>query len=73
VINNAAWNDPVPLLDVDSLTPEIWDIQIDLRIRVKRKSPVVPTPMQLVFILNTRWKVHEAKWRFLAGKLPVTL
>jgi len=33
LINNAAWNDPVPLHDLDSLTPEIWDRALDTNLR----------------------------------------
>jgi 3-oxoacyl-[acyl-carrier protein] reductase len=33
LINNAAWNDPVPLADLDSLTPEIWDRAINTNLR----------------------------------------
>ena len=33
LINNAAWNDPVPLPDLDSLTPEIWDRAVNTNLR----------------------------------------
>src|SRR5437762_710111 len=33
LINNAAWNDPVPLRDLDSLTPEIWDRAVNTNLR----------------------------------------
>lgn len=33
LINNAAWNDPVPLGDLDSLTPEIWDRALNTNLR----------------------------------------
>jgi 3-oxoacyl-[acyl-carrier protein] reductase len=33
LINNAAWNDPVPLPDLDSLTPEIWDRAMNTNLR----------------------------------------
>ena len=33
LINNAAWNDPVPLSDLDSLTPEIWDRAMNTNLR----------------------------------------
>jgi len=33
LINNAAWNDPVPLADLDSLTPEIWDRAVNTNLR----------------------------------------
>ena len=33
LINNAAWNDPVPFSDVDSLTPEIWDRAMHTNLR----------------------------------------
>ncbi|HEY7566813.1 MAG TPA: SDR family oxidoreductase [Gemmatimonadaceae bacterium] len=33
LINNAAWNDPVALGDLDSLTPEIWDRAINTNLR----------------------------------------
>lgn len=33
LINNAAWNDPVPIQDLDSLTPEIWDRALDTNLR----------------------------------------
>ncbi len=33
LINNAAWNDPVPLVDLDSLTPEIWDRAVNTNLR----------------------------------------
>lgn len=33
LINNAAWNDPVPLGDLDSLTPEIWDRAVNTNLR----------------------------------------
>jgi 3-oxoacyl-[acyl-carrier protein] reductase len=33
LVNNAAWNDPVPLPDLDSLTPEIWDRAMNTNLR----------------------------------------
>lgn len=33
LINNAAWNDPVPFPDLQSLTPEIWDRSLDINLR----------------------------------------
>ena len=33
LINNAAWNDPVPLADLGSLTPEIWDRAMNTNLR----------------------------------------
>jgi NAD(P)-dependent dehydrogenase (short-subunit alcohol dehydrogenase family) len=33
LINNAAWNDPVPFLDLDALTPEIWDRAVSTNLR----------------------------------------
>ena len=33
LINNAAWNDPVPLGDLDALTPEIWDRAVNTNLR----------------------------------------
>jgi 3-oxoacyl-[acyl-carrier protein] reductase len=33
LINNAAWNDPVPLGDLESLTPEIWDRAVNTNLR----------------------------------------
>ena len=33
LVNNAAWNDPVPLPDLDSLTPEIWDRAVNTNLR----------------------------------------
>jgi 3-oxoacyl-[acyl-carrier protein] reductase len=33
LINNAAWNDPIPLQDLDSLTPEIWDRALNTNLR----------------------------------------
>ena len=33
LINNAAWNDPVPLADLDLLTPEIWDRAVNTNLR----------------------------------------
>jgi 3-oxoacyl-[acyl-carrier protein] reductase len=33
LINNAAWNDPIPLGDLDSLTPEIWDRAVNTNLR----------------------------------------
>jgi 3-oxoacyl-[acyl-carrier protein] reductase len=33
LINNAAWNDPVPLPDLESLTPEIWDRGMNTNLR----------------------------------------
>ena len=33
LINNAAWNDPVPLPDLDSLTAEIWDRAVNTNLR----------------------------------------
>jgi 3-oxoacyl-[acyl-carrier protein] reductase len=33
LINNAAWNDPVPLPDLDLLTPEIWDRAVNTNLR----------------------------------------
>ncbi|MFY9557207.1 MAG: SDR family oxidoreductase [Blastocatellia bacterium] len=33
LINNAAWNDPVPLHDLDSLTPGIWDRAMNTNLR----------------------------------------
>jgi 3-oxoacyl-[acyl-carrier protein] reductase len=33
LINNAAWNDSVPLPDLDSLTPEIWDRAVNTNLR----------------------------------------
>jgi 3-oxoacyl-[acyl-carrier protein] reductase len=33
LINNAAWNDPIPLSDLDSLTPELWDRALNTNLR----------------------------------------
>ena len=33
LINNAAWNDPTPLADLDGLTPEIWDRALNTNLR----------------------------------------
>jgi len=33
LVNNAAWNDPVPLGDLDALTPEIWDRAVNTNLR----------------------------------------
>ncbi len=33
LINNAAWNDPVPFQDLDALTPEIWDRSLNTNLR----------------------------------------
>jgi 3-oxoacyl-[acyl-carrier protein] reductase len=33
LINNAAWNDPVPFPDLDALTPQIWDRSLDTNLR----------------------------------------
>src|SRR5262245_18204358 len=33
LINNAAWNDPIPLADLDSLTPEVWDRALNTNLR----------------------------------------
>jgi NAD(P)-dependent dehydrogenase (short-subunit alcohol dehydrogenase family) len=33
LINNAAWNDPVPFPDLEALTPEIWDRSLDTNLR----------------------------------------
>jgi 3-oxoacyl-[acyl-carrier protein] reductase len=33
LINNAAWNDPVPFSDLDALTPEIWDRAMNTNLR----------------------------------------
>jgi len=33
LINNAAWNDSVPLADLESLTPEIWDRVMSTNLR----------------------------------------
>jgi 3-oxoacyl-[acyl-carrier protein] reductase len=33
LINNAAWNDPVPFPDLDALTPEIWDRALNTNLR----------------------------------------
>ena len=33
LINNAAWNDPVPFSDLDGLTPEIWDRSLNTNLR----------------------------------------
>jgi 3-oxoacyl-[acyl-carrier protein] reductase len=33
LINNAAWNDPVPLQDLDALTPDIWDRALNTNLR----------------------------------------
>lgn len=33
LINNAAWNDPVPLQDLDALIPDIWDRALDTNLR----------------------------------------
>ena len=33
LINNAAWNDPVPFPDLDALTPDIWDRSLDTNLR----------------------------------------
>jgi NAD(P)-dependent dehydrogenase (short-subunit alcohol dehydrogenase family) len=33
LINNAAWNDPVPISDLASLTPEIWDRTLATNLR----------------------------------------
>jgi 3-oxoacyl-[acyl-carrier protein] reductase len=33
LINNAAWNDPVPFPDLAALTPEIWDRSLNTNLR----------------------------------------
>jgi 3-oxoacyl-[acyl-carrier protein] reductase len=33
LVNNAAWNDAVPLSDLASLTPEVWDRAVDTNLR----------------------------------------
>jgi 3-oxoacyl-[acyl-carrier protein] reductase len=33
LINNAAWNDPIPLTDLDGLTPEVWDRAVNTNLR----------------------------------------
>lgn len=33
LINNAAWNDPVPLSDLSSLTPAVWDKAVNTNLR----------------------------------------
>ena len=33
LINNAAWNDPIPLADLDGLTPEVWDRALNTNLR----------------------------------------
>ena len=33
LINNAAWNDPIPLADLDWLTPEVWDRALNTNLR----------------------------------------
>ena len=33
LINNAAWNDAIPLQDLDALTPEIWDRSLNTNLR----------------------------------------
>jgi 3-oxoacyl-[acyl-carrier protein] reductase len=33
LVNNAAWNDAVPLSDLDSLTPDLWDRALDTNLR----------------------------------------
>jgi 3-oxoacyl-[acyl-carrier protein] reductase len=33
LINNAAWNDPIPLPDLDGLTPEVWDRAVNTNLR----------------------------------------
>jgi 3-oxoacyl-[acyl-carrier protein] reductase len=33
LVNNAAWNDAVPLADLDALTPEIWDRALSTNLR----------------------------------------
>ena len=33
LVNNAAWNDPIALPDLDSLTPEIWDRAMNTNLR----------------------------------------
>jgi 3-oxoacyl-[acyl-carrier protein] reductase len=33
LINNAAWNDSVPLQDLDALSPDIWDRALDTNLR----------------------------------------
>src|SRR6266850_4025952 len=33
LINNAAWNDPVPLSDLASLTPAVWDRSVNTNLR----------------------------------------
>lgn len=33
LINNAAWNDPVPFPDLGALTPEIWDRAVNTNLR----------------------------------------
>ena len=33
LVNNAAWNDPVPMQDLDSLSPEVWDRALDTNLR----------------------------------------
>src|SRR5262245_56285308 len=33
LVNNAAWNDPVPMPDLDALTPEVWDRSLNTNLR----------------------------------------
>ena len=33
LINNAAWNDPVPLSDLAALSPEVWDRAVNTNLR----------------------------------------
>jgi 3-oxoacyl-[acyl-carrier protein] reductase len=33
LVNNAAWNDAVPLPDLDALTPELWDRAVNTNLR----------------------------------------
>ena len=33
LINNAAWNTPIPFADLDALTPDIWDRLLDTNLR----------------------------------------
>ena len=33
LINNAAWNDPIPLADLDGLTPKVWDRALNTNLR----------------------------------------
>lgn len=59
LINNAAWNDPVPLPDLDSLTPEIWDRAVNTNLRGPFLMTRAAAPHRKNRRFLTTWLSHD--------------